>query len=57
MTTNKGVRLLIVDDETAQMQALCDTLEDQGYEVLGCSHGAAALAPCGGARSTCCWPT
>ena len=44
MTSSKGVRLLIVDDETAQMQALCDTLEDQGYEVFGCSHGEAALA-------------
>lgn len=36
-------RLLIVDDEAAQMRALCDTLEDQGYEVHGCADGEAAL--------------
>jgi signal transduction histidine kinase len=36
-------RLLIVDDEVAQMQALCDTLEDHGYQVLGRTHGEAAL--------------
>ncbi|HWI11587.1 MAG TPA: ATP-binding protein [Burkholderiaceae bacterium] len=39
-----GARLLIVDDEVAQMQALCDTLEEQGYEVVGCTNGEAALA-------------
>lgn len=37
-------RLLIVDDEAAQMQALCDTLQDHGYETLGCRNGEAALA-------------
>jgi len=37
-------RLLIVDDETALMQALCDTLRDQGYDVVGCSSGEAGLA-------------
>ena len=37
-------RLLIVDDERAQMQALCDTLQDQGYEVFGCSSAEEALA-------------
>jgi signal transduction histidine kinase len=36
-------RLLIVDDEAAQMRALCDTLEDQGYEVHGCADGETAL--------------
>ena len=36
-------RLLIVDDEAAQMRALCDTLEDQGYKVHGCTNGEAAL--------------
>jgi signal transduction histidine kinase len=39
-----NARLLIVDDEAAQMQALCDTLEEQGFEVLGCTDGKAALA-------------
>jgi CheY-like chemotaxis protein len=37
-------RLLIVDDEVAHMQALCDTLEDHGYETVGCQNGEAALA-------------
>ena len=37
-------RLLIVDDETALMQALCDTLREQGYDVAGCSSGEAGLA-------------
>ncbi|HEY2977476.1 MAG TPA: response regulator, partial [Burkholderiaceae bacterium] len=36
--------MLIVDDEAAQMQALCDTLSDHGYATVGCSDGAAALA-------------
>jgi len=37
-------RLLIVDDEAAQMQALCDTLGEHGYEVVGCTNGEDALA-------------
>ena len=37
-------RLLIVDDEAAQMQALCDTLADHGYQVVGRTGGEAALA-------------
>ena len=44
MTDSKLARLLVVDDEAAQMRALCDTLEDEGYEVLGCTNGEAALA-------------
>src|SRR5689334_1843807 len=44
MSNPKPTRLLVVDDEAAQMRALCDTLEDEGYEVVGCSNGAAALA-------------
>lgn len=36
--------LLVVDDEQAQMRALCDTLEDQGYRVQGCGSGERALA-------------
>ncbi len=43
MTEATRIRLLIVDDEVAQMQALCDTLEDSGYQALGCSNGEAAL--------------
>ena len=37
-------RILIVDDEAAQMRALCDTLRDQGYETVGFVSAAAALA-------------
>ena len=44
MTEAMKPRLLIVDDEAAHMQALCDTLEDHGYETVGCLNGEAALA-------------
>ncbi|MGA0612667.1 sensor histidine kinase [Caldimonas sp. KR1-144] len=37
-------RLLVVDDEIAHMRALCDTLKAQGFDVVGCEHGEAALA-------------
>jgi hypothetical protein len=36
-------RLLIVDDEEAQMRALCDTLREQGYEISGFGSPAQAL--------------
>jgi signal transduction histidine kinase len=44
MTDLTRAKLLVVDDEPAQMKALCDTLEDEGYEVVGCTDGEAALA-------------
>ncbi len=37
-------KILIVDDEIAQMRALCATLGEQGYETHGFSSGAEALA-------------
>lgn len=37
-------RLLIVDDEAAQMKALCDTLRDEGYATQGFVSPRAALA-------------
>ncbi len=37
-------RLLLVDDETRLMVALRDTLSDRGYEVVGVTSGADALA-------------
>ncbi|HEY6516216.1 MAG TPA: response regulator [Steroidobacteraceae bacterium] len=37
-------RLLVVDDEVAQVQALCHTLEDEGYTVKGFTGAGAALA-------------
>jgi signal transduction histidine kinase len=36
-------RLLVVDDETAQMNALCDTLGVEGYKVQGFNSPVAAL--------------
>ena len=37
-------KLLIVDDETAQMTALCKTLELEGYQTVGFPSASAALA-------------
>lgn len=37
-------RILIVDDEAAQMRALCYTLRDHEYETVGFTSGQAALA-------------
>jgi CheY-like chemotaxis protein len=37
-------RLLIVDDEAAQMTALCNTLEDRGYVTTGFTSAKEALA-------------
>lgn len=39
-----SARILIVDDEVAQMRALCDTLEFQGYATTGFASAHAALA-------------
>jgi two-component system sensor histidine kinase/response regulator len=39
----KDVRILIVDDETAQMRALCDTLAQEGFSTHGVSSGPQAL--------------
>jgi signal transduction histidine kinase len=41
---NSTARILIVDDETAQMKALCDTLQDQGFVTAGFTNGESALA-------------
>lgn len=38
-----AIRILIVDDEPAQMHALCDTLGAHGYETTGCGSSEAAL--------------
>ncbi|HUJ01515.1 MAG TPA: diguanylate cyclase, partial [Usitatibacter sp.] len=37
-------RILIVDDESAHLRALCDSLRDQGYETTGFTGGEDALA-------------
>ena len=39
-----AARLLIVDDEAAQLRALCDTLELEGYSTRGFGSGPEALA-------------
>jgi signal transduction histidine kinase len=39
-----SARILIVDDEVAQMKALCNTLQDQGYETAGFTSGKEAIA-------------
>jgi signal transduction histidine kinase len=41
--TRVAARLLIVDDESAQMRALCDTLSVEGYATHGYSSAQAAL--------------
>ena len=43
MNTATEGRLLIVDDETAQMRALCDTLALEGYTTRGYNSAKAAL--------------
>ncbi len=44
MTETPLTKILIVDDEVAQMKALCHTLQDHGYETTGFSSAKAALA-------------
>jgi signal transduction histidine kinase len=43
-TAFAGARLLVVDDEVAQMKALCNTLEYEGYRPTGFSSAKQALA-------------
>jgi signal transduction histidine kinase/CheY-like chemotaxis protein len=44
MSDSTLAKLLIVDDEVAQMRALCDTLEPHGYVIRGFSSASEALA-------------
>jgi two-component system, sensor histidine kinase and response regulator len=44
VSTNTLGRLLIVDDERAQMEALCNTLGTEGYTTTGYSSAKQALA-------------
>lgn len=43
MSNPGSSRILVVDDEVRQMQALCDTLSAIGFEVSGCASGQEAL--------------
>jgi len=36
-------RLLVVDDEPRQLEALCDVLQQEGHSVVGCTDGHEAL--------------
>src|SRR5262249_13683019 len=43
MPNSKQGRLLIVDDETELLSALCESLTDANYESVGANSGAEAL--------------
>ena len=43
MPTDQIPSILIVDDEIAQMRALCNTLRDNGYRAVGLNDGPSAL--------------
>ncbi|HEX6154667.1 MAG TPA: PAS domain S-box protein [Burkholderiales bacterium] len=44
MTRGRGERILVVDDEEALVAVTSEVLKHIGYEPVGCSDGAAALA-------------
>lgn len=50
MLEPEPARLLIVDDEPAVMDALCETLRLRGYDVTGFSDTEAALEAIGAGR-------
>jgi two-component system sensor histidine kinase/response regulator len=50
MAQNSQARILVVDDESTQMRALCEALKNNGYEPVGCSSAKAALEAMDGAR-------
>ena len=43
MTGDGGFKVLLVEDDDAQRQTLCDILRGEGLDVLECADGAAAL--------------
>jgi len=43
MAENPTAKIIVVDDEAAQMKALCDTLMGYGYETTGFASALAAL--------------
>jgi two-component system, sensor histidine kinase and response regulator len=47
MAANPIAKILVVDDEAAQMKALCDTLQDKGYDTTGFVSAQAALKALG----------
>ena len=50
MSVPSRPRILVVDDEAAQMRALCDTLRDQGYDTTGFTDARSALNALGSTR-------
>jgi hypothetical protein len=43
MDSEPLAKILVVDDETAHLRALCDTLREHRYAVTGCASGEKAL--------------
>ena len=43
MPPSTGQHILIVDDTPANLKVLCDTLEAEGYEIIGVPNGKTAL--------------
>ena len=50
MPKRPPAKILVVDDEAAQMKALCVTLREQGYETTGHASAQAALADMDGTK-------
>ena len=48
--THAGKRVLLVDDDTANLEALGDVLRSEGYTVVCARNGAEALACLAGAQ-------
>jgi len=40
---NKTVKIIVVDDEEIVLSLICDTLEDEGYDIKTASNGEDAL--------------
>lgn len=55
MNVTPLAKILIVDDETAQMKALCNTLRDHDYETVGFSSGENGAGGIGKKRNSTCF--
>jgi len=45
MTQTPSMKILVVEDNAAQLKTLCDILENEGFTPVGCPTGADALDP------------
>src|SRR5689334_9330718 len=50
MVAKPLARVLVADDERAQLKALCQTLRDEGYDTVGVASGEAAIEALGKAE-------